>query len=150
MQNSSEEFLQLLRDSLRPRQGIRTGKCPFRKSAAPIAAEKIRFAARMRGSVEASQPAPQRSRRPSESGACFLAHFSGDQCDGATYSCGNAPPVPKKNSSICSTRNVCAAGVHGCSRYSFSSIFCRSTHSPHACLETFLKIFCPNSESKGG
>ena len=27
---------------------------------------------------------------------------------------------------------------------------CRSTHSPQACLETFLKIFWPNSESKGG
>ena len=50
----------------------------------------------------------------------------------------SADPAPKKNSSICSTRNVCACGVHGCSRYSFSSIFCRSTHSPHACFETFL------------
>src|ERR1700723_2737620 len=72
------------------------------------------------------------------------------QCDGGTYSEGSPEPVPKKNSSICSTRKVCACGVQGCSRYSLSSIFCRSTHSPQACLETFLKIFWPNSESKGG
>jgi hypothetical protein len=47
-------------------------------------------------------------------------------------------PDPKKNSSICSTRNVCACGVQGCKRYSFNSIFCRSTHSPHAAFETLL------------
>src|SRR5258705_7581618 len=69
---------------------------------------------------------------------------------GATYSFGSAPPSPKKNSFICSTRNSCASRVHGCSRYSFSSIFCRSTHSPHDFFETFLKIFCPKSESNGG
>ena len=27
---------------------------------------------------------------------------------------------------------------------------CRSTHSPHDFFETFLKIFCPKSESNGG
>src|SRR5580698_2368910 len=69
---------------------------------------------------------------------------------GATYSFGNEPPSPKKNSFICSTRNSCASRVHGCSRYSFNSIFCRSTHSPHDFFETFLKIFWPKSESNGG
>src|SRR5580704_8389579 len=57
------------------------------------------------------------------------------QCDGGTNSLGSADPVPKKNSSICSTRNCCACGVQGCNRYSFNSIFCRSTHSPHACFD---------------
>src|SRR5271157_3596667 len=55
-------------------------------------------------------------------------------CDGGTYSWGRPRPSPKKNCSICSTRNCCACGVQGCKRYSFSSIFCRSTHSPHAAL----------------
>src|ERR1700733_8732077 len=69
---------------------------------------------------------------------------------GATYSFGNEPPSPKKNSFICSTRNSCASRVHGCNRYSFNSIFCRSTHSPQDFFETFLKIFWPKSESNGG
>src|ERR1700733_5915116 len=69
---------------------------------------------------------------------------------GATYSFGNEPPSPKKNSFICSTKNSCASRVQGCRRYSFSSIFCRSTHSPHDFFETFLKIFWPKSESNGG
>src|ERR1700730_10717905 len=69
---------------------------------------------------------------------------------GATYSLGNDPPSPKKNSFICSTRNSCASRVHGCRRYSFNSIFCRSTHSPHDFFETFLNIFWPKSESNGG
>ena len=43
--------------------------------------------------------------------------------DGGTYSAGSAAPSPKKNSCICSTRKLCACGVHGCSRYSFRSIF---------------------------
>ena len=60
------------------------------------------------------------------------------QCVGGTYSFGSAAPSPKKNCSICSTRNSCACGVHGCSRYSFSSIFCRSTHSCHAFFDTLL------------
>src|ERR1700728_1492046 len=59
-------------------------------------------------------------------------------CLGATYSLGSSPPVPKKNSFICSTRNSCASRVQGCRRYSLSSIFWRSTHSPQAFLETFL------------
>src|SRR5215472_10062236 len=72
------------------------------------------------------------------------------QCDGGTYSWGSAEPSPKKNCSICSTRNCCACGVQGCRRYSLSSIFWRSTHSLHAAFDTFLYIFWPNSESKGG
>src|SRR5271170_5162468 len=69
---------------------------------------------------------------------------------GATYSFGSCPPSPKKNSVICSTRNSCASRVHGCRRYSFNSIFCRSTHSPQLFFETFLNIFWPKSESNGG
>src|ERR1700722_6532202 len=60
------------------------------------------------------------------------------QCVGATNSFGNEPPPPKKKSFICSTRNSCASRVHGCSRYSFSSIFLRSTPSAHDFFETFL------------
>src|ERR1035441_4143471 len=75
---------------------------------------------------------------------------SENQCVGGTNSWGRPSPSLKKNCSICSTRNCCACGVQGCKRYSFSSIFCRSTHSPQAACETFLKIFWPNSESKGG
>src|ERR1700759_113800 len=68
------------------------------------------------------------------------------------HSFASAPPSPspKKNSFICSTRNSCASRVHGCRRYSFSNIFCRSTHSAQLFFETFLKIFCPKSESNGG
>src|ERR1700733_4918754 len=73
-----------------------------------------------------------------------------DYCVGATYSFGNAPPSPKKNSFICSTRKSCASRVQGCRRYSFNSIFCRSTHSPHDFFETFLNIFWPKPESNGG
>src|SRR5580698_171253 len=57
------------------------------------------------------------------------------QCEGGTYSEGRAEAEPKKNSSICSTRNCWAWGVQGCRRYSFRSIFCRSTHSAQAALD---------------
>jgi len=40
-------------------------------------------------------------------------NFAMRYCDGGTYSCGRAEPSPKKNCSICSTRNCWAWGVHG-------------------------------------
>ena len=55
---------------------------------------------------------------------------------GGTYSLGTAEPSPKKNWSICSTRNSWASRVQGCRRYSFSSIFWRSSHSSQARLDT--------------
>src|SRR3984885_13863968 len=64
-------------------------------------------------------------------------HGAGSQWLGGTYSLGSAEPSPKKNSCICSTRNSCASFVQGCSRYSLSSIFCRSIHSDQAFLETW-------------
>jgi len=39
--------------------------------------------------------------------------LAGAHCVGGTYSLGSAAPSPKKNISICSTRNSCACGVHG-------------------------------------
>src|ERR1035437_1150156 len=75
------------------------------------------------------------SDRPAEASVPCSLFF---HCAGGTNCSGIASPSPKKNCSICSTRNCCACGVQGCKRYSFNSIFCRSTHSPHAALETFL------------
>src|ERR1700679_3484600 len=71
-------------------------------------------------------------------GPAVWGMYSLHQCVGATYSLGSSPPVPKKNSFICSTRNSWASRVQGWRRYSLSSIFWRSIHSPQAVLETFL------------
>src|SRR5947209_14103836 len=56
---------------------------------------------------------------------------------GGTNSLGSSAPEPKKYCSICSTRNCWASGLHGCKRYSFSSIFWCSPHIRQASALTF-------------
>src|ERR1019366_6962999 len=111
-------------------------ECSTRLSHVPTQSSRLGGAG-FRGLISLHQRGHVRlileSHQPREGRLAFF-----DQCAGGTNSEGKADPVPKKNSSICSTRNCCACGVQGCSRYSFSSIFCRSTHSAHAALETFL------------
>src|SRR5215472_12331926 len=61
------------------------------------------------------------------------SHYFG----GGTYSLGSCAPEPKKYCCICSTRNCCASGFHGCKRYSFRSILECSAHMRQASALTF-------------
>src|SRR5215470_5663582 len=93
---------------------------------------------RVRSTRLSHVPTRLRAVQADSGGVLLSVHEEWGYLVGGTYSFGSWPPSPKKNSFICSTRNSWASRVQGCRRYSFRSIFWRSTHSPQAFLETFL------------
>src|SRR5438270_7784786 len=111
-------------------------ECSTRLSHVPTRSSRLGRAGLLGVSIESTPARGRCARLPIPGLQLRRRHLP--QCDGGTYSLGSADPLPKKNSSICSTRNCWAWGVQGCRRYSFKSIFWRSTHSDQACLETFL------------